>query len=92
MSVIFESRIKCNKTGGVYIELKDLVDGRVEICKDIEEYSTKIEKLGEDYGGQIDEVKWFVDEGVPQEELNQIRMDMDKIKEDMDKAKEGMDK
>lgn len=85
MSVIFESRIKCNKAGGVYIELKDLVDGRVEICENIEDYSTKIEKLGEDYGGHIDEVKWFVDENVPQEELNQIRMDMDKIKHEMDK-------
>lgn len=85
MSVIFESRIKCNKTGQAYIELKDLVDGRVEICEDVSEYSKKIEKLGEDYGGKIDEVKWFVDENVPQDELNKIRMDMDKFKEELDK-------
>lgn len=82
MSVVFESHIKCNRAGEVYIELKDLVDGRVEICNDIEDYSKKIEKLGEDYGGNIDEVKWFVDENVPQEELNLIRMQMDKYKEE----------
>jgi len=85
MKVIFESRIKCNKAGSAYIELKDLVDGRVEICDDVEDYSKKIEKLGEDYGGRIDEVKWFVDEDVPQYELNKIRMEMDKIKEEIEK-------
>ncbi len=85
MSVIFESRIKCNKTGKAYIELKDMVDGRVEICNDLEEYSSNIEKLGADYGGNIDEVKWFVDEDVPQEEMDKIRMGMSKIKEELDK-------
>ncbi|MGB5793965.1 hypothetical protein [Poseidonibacter sp.] len=85
MQVIFESRIKCNKLGTVYIELKDLVDGRVEICNDINEYSKKIEKLGEDYGGRIDEVKWFVDENVPQIELDKIRAEMDKFKEELHK-------
>lgn len=85
MQVIFESRIKCNKLGTAYIELKDLVDGRVEICNDINEYSKKIEKLGEDYGGRIDEVKWFVDENVPQIELDKIRAEMDKFKEELDK-------
>lgn len=85
MSVIFESRIKCNNAGKAYIELKDMVDGRVEICNDLEEYSAKIEVLGADYGGNIDEVKWFVDEDVPQEETDKIRIAMAKIKEELDK-------
>jgi len=85
MSVIFESRIKCNRVGEVYIELKDLVDGRVEICDDVEDYAKKIEKLGEDYGGQIDEVKWFVDDNVPPQEMDKIRMDMAKYQEETNK-------
>lgn len=85
MSVIFESRIKCNRVGEVYIELKDLVDGRVEICEDVEDYAKKIEKLGEDYGGHIDEVKWFVDEDVPPQEMDKIRMDMAKYQEELNK-------
>lgn len=85
MSVIFESRIKCNKAGGVYIELKDLVDGRVEICDNVDDYAKKIEKLGEDYGGHIDEVKWFVDDDVPQIELDKIRLDMSRYQEESNK-------
>lgn len=84
MSVVFESRIKCNRIGKVYIELKDLVDGRVEICDDIDDYAKKIEELGSDYGGQIDEVKWFVDDNVPQEEIDKIRISMDKYKQEVD--------
>ena len=85
MSVIFESRIKCNRVGEVYIELKDLVDGRVEICEDVEDYAKKIEKLGEDYGGHIDEVRWSVDEDVPPQEMDKIRMDMAKYQEELNK-------
>jgi len=85
MSVIFESRIKCNRVGEVYIELKDLVDGRVEVCDDVEDYAKKIEKLGEDYGGHIDEVRWFVDDDVPPQEMDKIRMDMAKYQEELNK-------
>ena len=85
MSVIFESTIKCNDMGLSYIELKDTVDGRVVNCSDIEEYSKKIEELGSDYGGRIDEVKWTVDKNVPQTEVDKIRLAMDKFKENMDK-------
>lgn len=85
MSVVFESRIKCNRFGEVYIELKDLVDGRIEICDDVDDYATKIEKLGEDYGGHIDEVKWFVDDGVPPAELDKIRLAMSKYQKELNK-------
>ena len=71
--------------GLAYIELKDTVDGRVVNCSDIEEYSKKIEELGSDYGGRIDEVKWVVEKDVPQTEVDKIRLAMDKYKENMDK-------
>lgn len=85
MSVIFESRIRCNRIGEVYIELKDLVDGRVEICDNVDDYALKIEKLGEDYGGHIDEVKWFVDDDVPPAELDKIRLSMSKYQKELNK-------
>ena len=85
MSVVFESRIKCNKIGFAYIELKDTVDGRVEICDDLEDYAKKIEELGSDYGGRIDEVKWSADEDVPQSEIDKIKLAMAKYQEEMDK-------
>ena len=85
MSVIFESVIKCNKLGFAYIELKDTVDGRVEICNDLEDFSKKIEELGADYGGRIDEVKWSADEDVPQSEIDKIKLAMQKYQEEIEK-------
>ena len=84
MSVVFESVIKCNDLGFAYIELKDTVTQRIEICNDLEEFSKKIEELGEDYGGRIDEVKWSADENVPQSEIDKIKLAMQKYQEDME--------
>lgn len=83
MKVIFISNIKVNRVGNWYIELKDTVDGRIEICNDLEEFSKKIEELGGDYGGAIDEVKWVVDEDVRPDQLDEVRMGMAKFQEEM---------
>lgn len=85
MSVIFESVIKCNNLGFAYIELKDTTDGRIEICNDLEEFSKKIEELGSDYGGRIDEVKWSADKDVPQSEIDKIKLAMQKYQEEIEK-------
>lgn len=85
MSVIFESTIKSNKLGLAYIELKDTVTNEIEICNDLEDYAVKIEKLGENYGGRIDEVKWFVDENVSQIEIDKIKLAMSKYNEELNK-------
>lgn len=82
MSVIFEANIKVNRVGNWYIEIKDTVDGRVEICNNLEEFSTKIEEMGTDYGGQIDEVKWNVDENVRPDQLDEVRLGMAKYQEE----------
>jgi hypothetical protein len=84
MAVIFESTIKNDGIGGWYIELKDTTDERVEICKDIKEYEEKIEKLGEDYGGRIDEVKWLKDKDVDELIMNEVRIQMQEAKEKLD--------
>ena len=72
--VIFEATIKNDGAGGWFIELKDTTDGRVEICKDLDEFEEKIETLGDDYGGHVDEVKWFKDDDLHPVVMDQIRV------------------
>jgi len=85
MSVIFEAKIKNRGEGphDWFIELTDSVDNRVEICNDLEEFSNKIEELGSDYGGQIDEVKWSKDENVTNEQYSEINAKMRKYEEEL---------
>jgi hypothetical protein len=77
--VVFTSTIKLDDTDKWFIELKDITDEddiRTEICADLDEYETKIEELGADYGGHIDEVKWLKDDNVPPMVLDEIRVKM----------------
>ena len=89
MSVIFESVIKLNRLSFAYIELTDTVTGKVEICNDLEEFSKKIEELGSEYGGRIDQVKWSADKNVPQSEIDKIKLAMKKYEEDNKENKEN---
>ena len=86
MSVIFESTIKMAEGSNEdwYIELKDTVDDRVEICKDLAEYSKKVEELGSDYGGNIDEVRWMKDDNVPLPVMDSIRFEMSKLQKEIE--------
>lgn len=88
MAVIFQSTIKMDENLNWYIELIDTTDGRVEICKDMDEYSSKIEQLGADYGGNIDEVKWLSDDNVTPHAMDEIRQDMLRIDNEINKDKE----
>jgi len=83
MSVIFESCIKVDPDGKWYITLTDTVDNRVEVCRDLDEYSQKVEDFGSDYGGNIDEVKWSKDDDVPPQTIDEIRLEMSKHQEDI---------
>jgi len=86
MSVIFESVIKVNPMDyGWYIELTDTVDGRVATCKNLDEFEKKMQEFGNDYGGNIDEVKWSADENVSPEVINEIRIGLDNYKEEASK-------
>lgn len=86
MSVIFESTIKMAEGSNEdwYIELKDTVDDRVEICADLSEYSKKVEELGADYGGNIDEVRWMKDDNVPLPIMDNIRFEMSKLQKEIE--------
>lgn len=85
MSVIFEAKIKNRGEGphDWFIELTDTVDNRVEVCNSLEEFEKNIEKLGADYGGQIDEVKWFQDETITAEQYSEINAGMRKYEEEL---------
>jgi len=76
MSVIFTSTVKINDDKKWFIELKDMVDGRVAECYDMDEYSEKVEDFGSDYGGNIDAVNWYKDDNVPPHVMDIIRQAM----------------
>ncbi len=80
MAVIFEATIKVDDNQSWYIELIDTVDSRVEKCVSIEEFEQKMQELGQDYGGNIDEVKWSKDEDVAPHIMDEIRMKMAQAK------------
>ena len=84
MSVIFTSTIKMKDDKTWYIELKDMVDQRVELCYDMAEYAEKVEDLGSDYGGNIDTVNWYKDDNVPAHVMDLIRQDMAKQQADIE--------
>jgi hypothetical protein len=88
MSVIFESAIKIDENQNWFIELKDLVSHKVEICKDLDEYSEKVEEFGANYGGQIDEVIWRKDESVPPHIMDEIRLEMAKHQAEIESKNE----
>jgi len=86
MAVIFESTIKMHDGSKEkwFIELKDCVDDRIAICADLAEYSKKVEELGADYGGNIDEVIWMKDDNVPLPVMDNIRFEMSKLQREIE--------
>jgi hypothetical protein len=76
MAVIFESIIKSNPVGRWYIEIRDTTEeDSNQICLDIEEYATKIEEMGAEYGGDV-EVVWSQEENVTDVQIHEVRMEM----------------
>ena len=88
MGVIFESNIKVDPDGAWYIVLTDTVDNRTAVCRDLDEYSQKVEEFGADYGGNIDEVKWSKDDDVPPQTIDELRLEMSRHQEEIEKEKE----
>jgi len=73
--VVIESVIKSNPMGKWYIELIDTLKeegGDRVMCLDINEYSRKIEMMGQEYGGEV-EVAWSSDEDVSVTQINEVR-------------------
>lgn len=92
MEVVFEALVKNDDRGGWLIELKDTVDDRVVICNNLEEFETKIQELGEDYGGKVDQVKWISHEDLSPQNEQKLRVAMikyhEKYKDQLDDKEE----
>jgi len=90
MAVVFEATILVDEDEKWYIELKDTVDGRIVHCQNVEELEKKVEELGADYGGHVDEVRWTKAEDVLPHIMDEIRVQMAearaKIEEDSGEA------
>ena len=76
MGVVFEAKICVNEDDTWFIELKDMVVGKVMLCNNLEELETNIELLGETYGGHVDEVRWLKEESVPEIIMDELRVKM----------------
>ena len=87
MGVVFESCIKVDPDGKWYIVLKDTLNDKIAVCRDLDEYSQKIEELGAEYGANIDEVKWSKDDNVPPHTIDELRLEMSRHQEDIEKQK-----
>jgi len=75
--VVIESVIKTNPMGRWYIELNDTTKEENEeqdrvICLDINEYSQKVEVMGQEYGGEI-EIAWSTEDNVSPAQINEVR-------------------
>lgn len=90
MGVIFESCIKVDPDGKWYIVLRDTMNDKIAVCRDLDEYSQKIEELGAEYGANIDEVKWSKDDNVPPHTIDELRLEMSRHQEDIEKQKQEM--
>jgi hypothetical protein len=76
MDIVFEALVKNSDNGAWFIELKDTFSGSVEICEDLKVFEQKIQDMGENYGGRIDEVKWLSDDNLSPENMQKVRVAM----------------
>jgi len=85
MAVVFHSIVKVNEARDNWcIELVDTVDDRHLICNTMKEYEDAIKELGDDYGGNIDEVQWSKEDDVPPHFMDAIRQEMANIQADIE--------
>ena len=91
--VVFEALVKNSENGGWFIELKDTLDGKIELCSDLKVFETKIQEMGSTYGGHIDEVKWISHESLSPENMQEVRVAMmeyhEKYKDELDQKEEN---
>jgi len=89
MAVIIESVIKSNPVGRWYITLSDTTEeDSLEVCLDIYEYAEKVEKMGEEYGGDV-EIAWSSDDNVTPEQINEVRMQIMAYEAEQEALREG---
>ncbi len=89
MSTIIESVIKSNPLGRWYIELCDTSkDESMEICLDVQEYAQKVDKMGEEYNGEV-EIAWSSEDNVTPIQINEVRQQMMAYEAEQEAAKDN---
>lgn len=82
MSAVFRANIENNaEQNGWIIRLTDTVINQVEICHNLDEFSDKIEQMGDNYGGDI-QVLWSKNEDVSEAHFSEIYADMARFGKD----------
>ena len=82
MSAKFTANIEEDtKNGSWLIRLTDTLDNRTALCKSLEEFKTKLEELGDDYGGDV-EVVWSKEQDVTDTHFKEIHNGMSAYKEE----------
>ena len=92
MAVVFEALVKNDENGGWFIELKDTLDDRMVVCKNLQEFEVQIQELANHYGGRVDEVQWVSHESLSPENMQEVRVGMmkyhEKYKDQLDNEEE----
>lgn len=89
MSVMIESVIKSNPVGRWYIVLSDTTkEESMEVCLDIDEYAQKIEKIGQEYGEDI-EIFWSKEDDVTPKQMNEVRLQIMNYEAEQEAKKES---
>lgn len=86
MAVLFQSRIESNDFGQWQIRLTDTLEDQTVICSSVDEYANAIEKMGMEYGGEI-EVQWSKDEKITPEQFSDVERHMRKYQDEMENSK-----
>jgi len=81
MAVKFISHVEEDKIGNWFIKLTDTLEEKEVICKNLEEYTSKIEELGGEYGGEI-EVVWTKSKLLSPKNYQDLNEKMAKLQED----------
>jgi RNA binding exosome subunit len=81
MAVKFISYVESDKIGGWYIKLVDTLENNEVICKDLDEYKTKIEDMGGEYGNDI-EVQWIRSKYLTPTNITELQEAMAKLQEE----------
>ncbi len=73
MEIIFEATIKEDENGRWYLHIEDTISKKTEKCNSLEDFSSIIEKMSENYNGCIDIIKWKVDSNVTLEHIVEVK-------------------
>ncbi|MFA7084447.1 MAG: hypothetical protein WC141_07930 [Arcobacteraceae bacterium] len=82
MKVTFKAHIEENGIGGWVIRISNTQTKEEALCKDLEEFSTQIELLGQPYKDNI-EVLWSKADNLTEEHFYEVKQGMAKINKEL---------